>query len=1260
MNSRFPVALNRLQRKHVLWLVAALWTACVVGAAAWLARELVRDHREQTWSTASVRLTGVKDTLGLTFRQLAAVPRNIAHRPTVIEFLSTPRLPDTAGLTDAERNRLRDAQLRDSAVQAMNTQLDHAVDDFGLQLVLLIDRDGNTVANGIADKVTLPTSVANNLRNREYFIEAMMAGESSQFLLGRVSRVPGFYFAHRVDREGRPLGVAVIKQDADTLNRLLTDADGSVLCVTDTNGVVVLANQRGSLLRRLPDPTAKTPAQWADIYQRVPETLTWRMSRMNIGGRDVLTAEWEGQRHIAIAQPLGTQRFTIWVLAPLDDEAAIVWRVVAGAVAVWAFGMLLIWAGWRRLQLLDAALQARRELLDMAQALPLTVFRFQQPAGGGGHFSFLGRGVRELFGVDERKLMEDDPALPWRLAGLAPPAPPVEPTEFNVRRGDQAVRVLAHSTPQLQADGSTVYNGYWLDISARRHAEVRLAAVFEHAPNGYVFFDRKRGVTHCNAASVRLFGAEAPEQLLGRTLWFPELSPPRQANGQDSRERALALMRQHTRTALRVQSFEWRFCRLEGECFDADVSVIALDWEGEPQFCAMIQDITARKQAEVAMQQARADAEAASQTKSTFLANMSHELRTPMNAIIGMTHLAIEDGLPPRQRDFIEKAHGAARSLLQILNDILDVSKIEAGHIELEQVEFELEAVIGEMADVLGLKADEKGLELLFDPAPDLPARLVGDPTRLRQVLVNLGNNAIKFTDAGEVVVGLEVMRGDGRSVELHGWVQDTGVGLTQEQLSRLFQPFMQADSSTTRRFGGTGLGLVISRQLVERMGGRLWVDSEPGHGSTFHFGARFGVPPQRSRGRRAAAAEGLRGRRALLVDDNAAARALIGGMLERLGIAVDRVASGERALEHVRRDPHAYAWILLDWKMPGMDGVACARRLLQSHPGLHGCILLVSAFAREDAVRAAVDVPLADVLGKPVTPSNLLGCLLRAELPDAQPGAPAGRLEISDATRSRLAGARILLAEDHPLNQELACELLRRAGMDVVVAENGEVALHKLASEGPFDGVLMDCQMPVMDGYTATRRLRANPAFEHLPVIAMTASALAEDRDRALAAGMNAHITKPLNVAQMLRTMADWIVSRRAPAAGDEGGPHTDWAPGEGMGPIDTADGLARCLGKTHLYRRILRGFRDANVDFSAAVGAALEQAAWDQAIGRVHDLKGLAGTIGAHGLHSASQALQSALGAHDAVAAAAWFGHVSAELDAVLREIDQLVETE
>jgi CheY-like chemotaxis protein len=345
---------------------------------------------------------------------------------------------------------------------------------------------------------------------------------------------------------------------------------------------------------------------------------------------------------------------------------------------------------------------------------------------------------------------------------------------------------------------------------------------------------------------------------------------------------------------------------------------------------------------------------------------------------------------------------------------------------------------------------------------------------------------------------------------------------------------------------------------------------------------------------------------------------------------------------------------------MPGMDGVSCARRILERHPQARPCILLVTAFARDDALRASAGLALAGVLQKPVTPSTLHDCLVQARrigVTTTMASRPThNALQMAESVRKRLAGARILLVEDHPLNQELASELLRRAEMEVVVAENGQEALQLLATAGPFDGVLMDCQMPVMDGYTATRELRANPDWRELPVIAMTASALAEDRERALASGMNAHITKPLNVGLMLRTMAEWIVSRGAREAQAEPGPHTDWAPPPELGIIDTADGLARCLGKTHLYRRLLRGFRDANSDFSAVVNAAVARSAWDLAAARTHDLKGLAGTIGAHNLHAAAQNLQAALTARDAKAVSAPLAHVNAELASVLNEIDRL----
>jgi len=798
--------------------------------------------------------------------------------------------------------------------------------------------------------------------------------------------------------------------------------------------------------------------------------------------------------------------------------------------------------------------------------------------------------------------------------------------------------------------------------SASREARARFEAVFEHAPSGYLLFDRQRGITHCNPAAVKLFGTDGRAALIGRVPWFPPLSPDIQADGRTSRETTLEHMRRHMKSGQRVQSHEWRFSRFDGTPFEACVSVIALEWKDEPEFCAVIEDVTARKHAEAVLEQARDAAEAASQTKSNFLANMSHELRTPMNAIIGMTHLVLEDGLPARQRDYIEKAHGAARNLLQILNDILDVSKIESGHLELERIDFALETVVGEMADILGLKADEKGLELLFSATPDLPVRLIGDPVRLRQVLVNLGSNAIKFTDAGEVTVGMELRSQDAHSVELHGWVRDTGVGLSAEELSRVFQPFMQADSSTTRRFGGTGLGLSIASQLVEKMGGSLWADSEVGKGSTFHFSARFGRSATRAATPRAFDAEELHGRRALLVDDNAAALEVLGRMLEDLGVAVDRASSGAHGLRLLDHAPTAYSWILLDWKMPGMDGVSCARHIVERHPEARPCILLVTAFSRDDALRASAGLQLAGVLQKPVTPSTLCDCLMEvgSARPALRPVAAAAYAPAGVDVRARLAGARILLVEDHPLNQELAVELLRRAGMDVIAAANGQEGLDRLHNDGPFDGVLMDCQMPVMDGYTATRRLRENPAWQELPVIAMTASALAADRERALASGMNAHIAKPLDVELMLRTMAEWISAPPAAPRNVVSGPNTDWAPDGNPGPIDTADGLARCIGNADLYRRLLRGFRRSHAGLEDSLLATPSPATADELLHRLHDLKGLAGNIGAKDLQAATEALQAAFAAGDRASADTRRAQVAAELHDTLREIDRMLSAD
>jgi len=1160
-----PPADDRLKpRARAFGWVVALWTALVLALALWGVQVAQRSYREQAQAAALARLNAVKDTLTIAFQQWAALPASLARRPAVLEFLGQPAVLRFAALPAAEQQQRYESYLREPAVLRMDTEIDTLARDFGLPFIAVIEPGGLVVANTSSFEVRRPT----HLRSREYVVEALRGGAATQFLFGRVSSVPGIYFARRIESDQGPLGVVVVKQDAEVINRLLAGADGHGVVMTDANGVIVLGNRPELLLRRLPGapPPRETGTPWQELYQRLPEPLPWRLETLPVGNTAASGVRLgDDERYLVNSAALPGLPLTVWVLAPLGEERELASAIGGAALLAWLLGAALLWLGWRRAQWLEQALAAQRE--------------------AGRH------------------------------------------------------------------------------AAARQAIEQRFAAVFEHASAGFLFFTPQDGVTHWNPATLKLFGVPDGAALAGRVPWFPPLSPELQADGQPSRERAIALMGSHQRSRERVQACEWRFRRSDGSLLDTEVAVIALEWDAAtPQFCAVVQDVTARKQAEAATQEARAAAEAASQTKSSFLANMSHELRTPMNAIIGMTHLALEDGLPPRQRDYVEKANGAARNLLQILNDILDLSKIEAGQMELERIDFALDTVVGEMADVLGLKADEKGLELLFSAAPDLPPRLVGDPTRLRQVLVNLGSNAIKFTERGEVTIGMALQAQQENEVELHAWVRDTGVGLDTAQIARLFQPFVQVDSSTTRRHGGTGLGLVISRQLVERMGGKLWVESRPGVGSTFHFSARFGRSATPAPARAWTVGE-LRGRRALLVDDSAAALDVLANMLEHLGVQVDRAASGARALALFEAaPPGAYTWVLVDWKMPAMDGVACARAILGLRPSVPPCVLLVTAFGREAALRAAGTLPLAGVLQKPVTPSTLYDCLLHA-LPEAASAAPArlaasggqGVLgSVANGAQRRLAGARILLVEDHPLNQELARELLERAGMQVVLAENGVDALQRLADAGPFDGVLMDCQMPVLDGYSTTRQLRQNPAWEKLPVIAMTASALAEDRERALASGMNAHITKPINVELMLQTMAQWMGRPAANGAPATVAPASDWPPAGLARVIDTRDGMARCLGKPELYRRLLDGFRQAKAHFGADLQAALAQARDDDAFRAVHDLKGLAGTIGALALQASAQDLQHALATPERDATIA---RVLADLDAVLGEIDALL---
>ena len=638
------------------------------------------------------------------------------------------------------------------------------------------------------------------------------------------------------------------------------------------------------------------------------------------------------------------------------------------------------------------------------------------------------------------------------------------------------------------------------------------------------------------------------------------------------------------------------------------------------------------------LERAQQLAEAATRAKSEFLANMSHEIRTPMNAIIGMSHLALASGLDARQHGYVSKVHRSAEALLGVINDILDFSKIEAGKLDVERIPFSVAEVLDDTGDLVGMQAEEKGLELLFALPQRLPPMLLGDPSRLGQVLLNLGNNAVKFTERGEVVIGVQVLEREAGSVVLGFEVRDTGVGIDAARRAQLFQPFVQGDASTSRRHGGTGLGLAISQQLVQLMGGEIGVESTPGRGSRFHFSVRFGVPAEAAPAV-VADVDTLQAR-VLVVDDNATARELLCTMAGALGLQAEAVGSGEEALAATARadaDNAPYQLLLVDWKMPGMDGVECVRRI-RERALRHAApaVLMLTAFGRHEIERRLDELPLTvdALLTKPVTPSTLYEACCTALGLMANPVSRARlREEVYSTHRAGLKGARILLVEDNLVNREVAVELLGRAGVVVSVATDGAQALDVLRRES-FDGVLMDCQMPVMDGYAATRELRRDPRLANLPVIAMTANAMVGDRDKVLAAGMNDHIAKPIKVNEMFATIARWVRPGAAVAGAATPSVQDAAALLEQVPGLDARAGLDAVMGDDMLYRRVLRVFRDQQRDFRQRFQAARVSGDAGTALRMAHDLKSGAGFLGAHMLQRAAEALEAAC-THDAHAA-------------------------
>ncbi|HPW57270.1 MAG TPA: response regulator [Candidatus Rifleibacterium sp.] len=756
------------------------------------------------------------------------------------------------------------------------------------------------------------------------------------------------------------------------------------------------------------------------------------------------------------------------------------------------------------------------------------------------------------------------------------------------------------------------------ELADSMHGMMLLSRAIENSANMVVITDANGVIEYVNSSFCKSSGYSRDE-VIGKTPGIV-----------NSQVHPAEYYRDMWQTILSGKSWTGRFCnrRKSGELYweSANISPV-IDAEGRiAHFIAVKEDITESLNTQKALEEAKKAAEGANIAKTQFLANMSHEIRTPMNAVIGYSHLALKSGMPDKMHEYLNKILVSGNKVLELINDILDFSKIEAGKLSIENTSFVLDEVMSDLANVVSAGGNGREIYFFFMIPPDIPENLVGDPHRLGQILTNLVSNAFKFTERGEIEVRVALLEKIESQVKLEFSVRDTGIGLSPEQQKRIFEDFSQADGSTTRKYGGTGLGLSISRKLANAMGGQLEVESEPGRGSRFFFSAWFGVETAKSQ----PVSEVLGGRRFIITDSRALPWRGLMAHLEMSSATVRLVPSGRELLEALKSEPEEQLCdlVFIYAKLTDMDGVELARTIrndqtLKKRPA----VVLVahrdefSALCNDKTIRSTV---ADDVIMAPITPSDMMNTVIGIFAPVLR---RQGMKHFEEHDwKNQLYGVRVLLAEDNLINQEIALELLQQAGCSVRIASDGCQAVEEImAADVPWDIVLMDVQMPHMDGLDATRMIRADSRFADLPIVAMTAHAMSDARDRCLQSGMNAHIVKPINPEDLFQTIRRFCrPDQQIPRAQQvkvlaESSPESFRVDG-----LDVVSGMRRVMGNFSLYVKLLRRFVEEQANVSTRITQLLEQGDTTRAAQLVHAIKGVSGNLGATEVFAQAQNLE------------------------------------